>query len=329
MSLIDSTLMRCTGCGKPMASAPDHIDTETVHVIACAHCGHSYPITGGVVRAVPSEAYAGSFGYQWNIHKRTQMDSYTGLSLSTDRLFTATKWPRKLPGQTILEAGSGAGRFTEVLASTTAEVYTFDLSSAVNANRQTNGANTNVRFFQANMLDMPFLPHSFDHVICLGVIQHTPDPGLFFKSLARQVKPGGTLTIDCYAKNLRSLLSWKYVLRPITKRIRKESLYKFLENMVPPMVPLSAFLQRAFGPAGMRLLPILQYAHWGLSPELNRQWAILDTFDMYSPEYDLPQTLQTVRQWYLDAGFTEIDVRYGINGVVASGRMPKAFEAAA
>ena len=83
--------------------------------IACTACGTRYPIVNGVVRFVDREHYAGSFGFQWNAHRRTQLDSYTGLPLSRDRLFQVSGWPEDLSGKTILEAGSGAGRFTEVL----------------------------------------------------------------------------------------------------------------------------------------------------------------------------------------------------------------------
>jgi hypothetical protein len=66
----------------------------------------------------------------------------------------------------------------------------------------------------------------------------------------------------------------------------------------------------------------VQYDHLGLSPALNRDWAVLDTFDMYAPAHDHPQTLRTVRQWYGDAGFVDVHVGYGPNGVVGRGRRP-------
>jgi hypothetical protein len=77
------------------------------------------------------------------------------------------------------------------------------------------------------------------------------------------------------------------------------------------------------GKTGARLLPIVQYDHLGLSPLLNRDWAVLDTFDMYAPAHDHPQTLTTVRRWYRDAGFVDVTVAYGPNGVVARGRLAK------
>jgi 2-polyprenyl-3-methyl-5-hydroxy-6-metoxy-1,4-benzoquinol methylase len=290
--------------------------------LVCKNCGNAYPIVAGVVRTVEPENYADTFGYQWNLHRQTQLDSHTGLTLTRDRLLAAAGWRESLVGQRILEAGSGAGRFTEVMASMGADVYSFDLSSAVDVNFASNSRFGNVNFFQADIYDPPFVPCTFDHVVCLGVIQHTPDPESAFRSLARFVKPGGSLVIDCYAKNLKSLLSWKYVLRPFTKRMKPAKLYALIETVAPELVPVSAALRGLFGAAGARLIPILQYAHWGLPPELNRSFAVLDTFDMYSPRYDKPQTLSNVRRWYSAAGFESVNVRYGLNGVVASGCRP-------
>lgn len=44
---------------------------------------------------------------------------------------------------------------------------------------------------------------------------------------------------------------------------------------------------------------------------------------MYSPMYDNPQTIETVRAWFLEAGFDDVVVAYGPNGVVGRGRRPR------
>lgn len=307
--------LRCLRCSATTITRDDD------HLI-CSACHATYPIARDVARFVPPENYGGSFGYQWNKHRETQLDSFTGMPLSRDRLFAATRWPETLTGEAVLEAGSGAGRFTEVLVTTGATIDSFDLSSAVDANATSNGAAPNLAVYQADILDPPFAFASFDKVICLGVIQHTPDPRASFLSLARFVRPGGSIVIDSYHKTLGGLLSWKYLLRPITKRMRKEVLYGLIERGVPPLVPASAWLRRHFGRAGMRLLPILQYAHWGLPDELNRKWAVLDTFDMYSPTYDAPASRSELHEWFAAAGMSDIDVRPGLNGFIASGKRP-------
>jgi hypothetical protein len=71
------------------------------------------------------------------------------------------------------------------------------------------------------------------------------------------------------------------------------------------------------------MLPIVEYSHLGLTPELNREWAVLDTFDMYSPAHDHPQSKATVRRWFREAGFIDVNVADGPNGVVGHGHRPE------
>lgn len=290
--------------------------------LACADGLHRYPVRGGIPRFVPESNYAESFGFQWNLHARTQLDSHSGLPVSHDRLWAAIGGKADLRGQRVLEAGSGAGRFTEVLIASGAEVVTFDYSSAVDANARNQAACPRLHFFQGDIFSIPLAPESFDKVVCLGVIQHTPDPHAAFHSLAKYVRPGGQLVIDCYTRNFAALLQWKYLLRPITKRVRRQTLYRVIEAMTPPLVPIAKLLRRLAGRLGARLVPIVEYSHLGLAPELNVQWAVLDTFDMYSPAHDHPASLDTVARWFREVGFEQVHVRYGANGVVGSGRRP-------
>jgi SAM-dependent methyltransferase len=316
----------CPGCrsgqlrlAATSAGSSDDVQEGEVH---CDQCGASYPIKRGLPRFVPGSNYADSFGFQWNVHAKTQLDSHSGLPISSSRVFEVTGWSRDMRGQRILEAGSGAGRFSEVLLQTGADLVSFDYSTAVDANWANNHEKGSFHLFQGDIFHIPLREASFDKVFCLGVLQHTPDPAAAFTSLTRFVKPGGQLAVDAYTRSAVSLLQWKYLLRPITKRMNKTTLYRFIEVCTPPLVPLAAFFRRIAGRAGGRVLPIVQYAHLGLPPKLNTQRAILDTFDMYSPAHDHPQSLATVRQWFEGAGFTHIDVRYGPNGVVGTGTRP-------
>ena len=104
------------------------------------------------------------------------------------------------------------------------------------------------------------------------------------------------------------MLQWKYLLRPLTKRLSKELLYSLIYVIVPILLPLAAKLRKVAGRFGARLLPICDYSHLGLSDDLNKEWSILDTFDMYSPKYDKPQTKNTVLKWFEDArGFKNLE----------------------
>jgi SAM-dependent methyltransferase len=301
----------CPACRVPLGEA-----------FRCPACQATYANPGGIPRFVPADNYSASFGLQWNRHRRTQLDSTVGQPISEKRLFDTTLWPREMRGARILEAGSGAGRFTEVLVRTGATLYSFDYSSAVDANAANNGGHANLRLFQADIFAIPLREQWFDHVLCLGVLQHTPDPKRAFLSLARHVKPGGDLVIDVYRRSLAARLQWKYVLRPLTRRMEAARLYSIVSTLTPALVAPTRWLRRLGGRAGARLSPIVEYSHMGLTPEQNVQWAILDTFDMYAPAYDVPQSAADVRSWYADAGFVDVQAFNGYNGVIGRGRRP-------
>lgn len=305
---------RCPHCRSDVIASGD--------ALCCAHCGARYPLAGGIPRFVPRENYSASFGLQWNRHPRTQLDSTVGKPISETRLFETTGWPRRMPGTRILECGSGAGRFTEILCRTGAEVYSFDYSSAVDANAANHERHANLHLFQADIFAIPVPEASFDHVLCIGVLQHTPDPERAFLSLARYVKPGGDLVIDVYRRSLAALLQWKYLLRPLTRRMRPDRLYALVKTIAPRLVGPTRILRSVAGRVGARLSPIVEYSHLGLTAEQNREWAVLDTFDMYAPAYDRPQSAATVRRWFEQAGFVQVEAFNGYNGVVGRGKRP-------
>src|SRR5215211_4795100 len=97
--------------------------------------GAVFPKINGVYRFVQSSGYTGNFGYQWKKFKKTQIDKFSGLNFSKDRFFTVTNWDKEnLEGKNVLEVGSGAGRFTQVvLDNTKANLYSLDYSEAVEA----------------------------------------------------------------------------------------------------------------------------------------------------------------------------------------------------
>lgn len=259
--------------------------------------------------------YTDNFGDQWNMFRRTQLDSVTGLTLSRDRFYQGTKWPRDLRGETVLEVGCGAGRFTEILLATGASVVSVDESSAVDACLRNHGHHSRLRVLRANLFTLPFPEASFDRVFCYGVIQHTPDPAAAFRELVRFVKPGGHLAIDVYDHQPPVTRFWsKYLWRPITTRLPPRMLRRLIEFYIPLWLPVDDFFGRI--PKLRRLVPglIPCWNYRGLFPltELQRrEWAILDTYDALGARYDFPQTIETVRDWCAMAGLVDVDVHRG------------------
>ena len=97
--------------------------------------GKEYEIVDNIPRFVQKSNYTDDFGFQWKKFFKTQLDSYTGLTITEDRLKRCVNEPlENLKEKLILEAGSGAGRFTEILLKHDSIVHSFDFSLAVDAN---------------------------------------------------------------------------------------------------------------------------------------------------------------------------------------------------
>src|SRR5262245_6658241 len=71
--------------------------------------GHHYPIVNEIPRFVGTSNYADHFGLQWNRYPRTQLDSYTGLPITLERLKRCIGEPlwNDLAGKHVLECGCG------------------------------------------------------------------------------------------------------------------------------------------------------------------------------------------------------------------------------
>jgi len=286
-----------------------------------------YAIREFVPRFVPRDNYARSFGLQWNRFRMIQLDSHTGLTLSRDRFFDTSGWTGgDLKGMRVLEAGCGAGRFTEVVLSAGADLYSVDYSDSVDAVLTTIGPHPCLHLAQADIYAIPFPEAFFDRIFCYGVLQHTPSPRQAFLNLVPHLKPGGLLSIDIYRiRPFPSRWNSKYLWRPLTRRRRPETLFRIVEWYIPRWLPLDMALSRVpvLGAGIACLVPCWNYTGiFPLSADQIKEWAILDTFDALSPMYDKPATLGTVRRWFKQAGLTEIEVRRGGNGIVGNGRRP-------
>lgn len=298
-------------------------------VLDCASCKSKFPVKNYLPRFVPAENYARSFGFQWNRHAKTQIDKFSGSRMSHDRFFQVTGWSSDLKGQKFLEAGCGAGRFTQVALETGAEVFSFDYSNAIDANLANNGLQENFHPFQGDIYHIPLQKASFDKVFCFGVLQHCPDPKKAFMSLIPYLKPGGEIAVDIYDLTFRAFVNPKYWLRPITRHLSPDQLYKLVQRVVPGLFPIKMWITEhvPFGKYFAFFIPVAY--HKGFIPQADKftydqllEWSILDTFDKFAPRYDRPQRLSTIKKWFAEAGLENIEICYGPNGINGRGVKP-------
>ncbi len=288
-----------------------------------------YPVLKGIPRFVPQSNYADNFGMQWNHFRLTQLDSYSGQPISTERFWQATGWkPEQLKDQWVLDAGCGAGRFAEVALLAGAKVVALDYSSAVDACYANLKHHPNLHLVQGDIYALPFALECFPFVYSLGVLQHTPDVAKAFAALPPMVKGGGRLCTDFYWKRIRTMLHAKYLFRPLTKRMDQGNLFQLLQRWVPTLLAISQALGGVplIGRGLKRIVPVADYTgRFPLSDQQLKEWALLDTFDMLAPTYDNPQSAATVREWFELAGLVEIEVGHWSH-LVGRGSKPEKLQ---
>ena len=238
----------------------------------------------GIPSFVEDEPYVSAFGLQWLKHAKTQLDSHTGLTITRDRI-SRMFGPlfSNLDDKVILEAGCGAGRFTEILLESNTLVTAVDLSVAVLANYENNGKSSNLRIVRASITELPFENEQFDIVFCPGVVQHTPNPSDSISELYKQVKPGGWLIFDQYRYNFSSILKVTWIARLILKRISTEKGLILTDRLVEIWLPAHRKV------ASSRFLEVLLFrispvtSHYAGYPDMSDEdqiaWARLATHD--------------------------------------------------
>ncbi len=94
----------------------------------------------------------------------------------------------------IVDVGCGGGILTEGLAKKGADMLGIDLSEDLidiaDLHSLESGVKTNYKKISAEAL-AEAEPASFDHVVCMEMLEHVPEPGSVIAACAKMVKPGG------------------------------------------------------------------------------------------------------------------------------------------
>jgi SAM-dependent methyltransferase len=286
-------LLVCPKCKGQLQLQPEaESGAEIVEGSLCCTQGHSYRIVKGVPRFVPAEFYAESFGFQWNRFSRVQLDVFNHTKESEMTFQEKTNFDvTELPGKLVLDAGTGAGRFADVVSRMQAEVVGVDLSTAVEAAHLNLGERPNVHFVQADIFQLPFKEKIFDNIFSIGVLHHTPDTRKAFNSLIPILRPNGEIAIWVYSRH-SELRKISDTLRKGTVKMPRKLLFYASTVAIPLyyLKPLRLIFQGAFR--------ICMHRNW--------RWRWLDTFDYFSPRYQWKHTYPEVFSWFQEAGLSEI-----------------------
>jgi SAM-dependent methyltransferase len=202
-------------------------------------------------------------------------------------------------------------------------VIGIDISTAIDAAKANLAGRSNVHLVQASIYELPFRSSAFDGIYCFGVVQHTPDPQQTLAVLPRFLRAGGRIAISAYERKPWTMLYGKYLLRPFAKRMKKEKLLAGIKGVMPVLFPVTNVLFRLplVGRLFMFAIPVANYVHdQALTKEQRYQWAILDTFDMLSPQYDQPRTKKEVEQALASSGVVDIERVPGPGAIIVGSK---------
>jgi len=305
--------------------------------IECKACNSTYPIINYIPRFSQSTPYADSFGPQWRTFAKSQIDTEQ-LQESSARFDSEIGWQKEdLQGKFVVEFGSGAGRFVDVISKRGARlVVGLDATDAVDASQDNLGDRENVLFVQADIFSPPFRNECFDFGYSVGVLHHTPDPEGGFRQLGETVKSKGKIAVSLYDVSnyirpnrntlkvatmelLWALNGWRCELfRTIVTRLPSSVFLAYCKTVVPVLHVINK-------------IPVLRYVRYLLPSTCYRHlpviWSMVDTHDTYATKIVHQYRGKDVFQWFLREGMSSIILRnsragwVSITGVVEKAQM--------
>lgn len=194
----------------------------------------------------------------------------------------------------VLDAGCGNGSLSRGLNDFGCEVLAADVSTSVDRAYRHFAAlgNGRTHFVQADLMNPPFRPGTFDVVYSSGVLHHTPDTRATLNAIVPALAPGGTIYVWLYGKipGLRHKL--KQVLRETIARL--------------PGPPKHGVMWLWLGQSLVRIR--LRRAMGRARPGDEMTWRELMVilFDIYTPRYRWEHTPAQLAGWYRDLGLTDV-----------------------
>ena len=265
--------------------------------------------------------YSESFGLQWNKFTKTQLDSYTNTQITEKRLSRLVGDLSSLKGKFVLEIGCGSGRFTEILLKYGAKVVSVDMSTAVIANKNNFPITEDHLIIQADMNKLPFKDKTFDYIICVGVLQHTPNTYESINNSQRVLKKGGTYVLDHYTHTLSYYTKTTFLFRKAISLFDKEKKYKIIESIFKFFYPMHYAVRKLYFIQIFlsRISPIHVYfkAYPELTDDLQKEWSLLDTHDSLADPYKRHLSKSDIYNYLLSKNYQIEFIAYGGNGVEA------------
>jgi len=249
------------------------------------------------------------FGTSWKIH-----DHLAEFQYQQFLDWVAPLKPEDFSDKVILEAGSGKGRHTLIMARFgPAHLLTLDLSDAILLAAENTKQDPRTNCIRGDLLQLPILDHSVDLVVCLGVLHHLENPLSGLKELWSKLKPGGTFCLWVYALEGNAwVLS---LVNPVRKHVTSKVPTRWLRPLVLPLTLfLYVVLKLLYRPAtggGKRPVSWLPYSAYlgyiSKFPLLEIEHIVLDHLCPPLADY-IPR--EQLEEWFRDLGASETSYRW-------------------
>ena len=216
--------------------------------LCCSVCQQKYQIKNGIPNLLLDNPVTISgetldqlqsmtrerFGFEWRYFSDWGwLTDYPDVSLAEEKFYGGlirhTKsafWSKSLfqkedlrKGLLVLDAGCGNGRFTNQAAQTGADVIGIDLGKGVLSAFEHTRLLPNCHIVQGDIFRLPFSPHTFDRIFCIGVLQHTGDAAAAFDSLARCLRKRGLIVAHVYGRGMLTYEIIDALVRAVTTRL--------------------------------------------------------------------------------------------------------------
>jgi len=233
----------------------------------------------------------------------------------------------------ILEVGTGSGQKLRMMGEhTNGKVIGLDLTSAAEHTYKNTMEMQNVAVIQADLFAPPLKKGVFDFIISDGVLHHTPDPKRAFLSIVPLLGKGGEILIRVYKKMGIVREFFTDLIRSYTTRVSEEECWEVCKLITKFAESISKLQSEIILPKDDPFLGLKkgkyslhQFIYYGVFKCFYNKVFTFDennmiNFDWYRPVDAYRLTEEEVRQWFAEAGLSNIRIIDLINGISAIGK---------
>lgn len=222
---------------------------------------------------------------------------------------------RFAPDLTVLDAGSGAGRWAYEVSQRGPRVIAVDLGQSIEITRA-NTSPLRVACVQADLRALPLAPESVDWAYSLGVLHHTDAPEVALKNVVRSVRSGGLVLLYLYyaldqrGPVFRGLfhavdLTRRFISRQPRLATRAVATV-IAASVYLPLARAGEILERAGAPGAAAKLPLSFYRHLSFATMRN------DSLDRFGTRLERRYTRTQMRELMDQAGLADVRISEAI-----------------